>query len=60
MKGLFEHIAARVVRKMEHEEYFEARRLHYREASGVDSIRLGGDNRTELKAFERIRNGCCA
>lgn len=56
---LFEHIAARVVRKMEYEEYFEARRLHYREASGVETIRLGTDNRLHLKTIERIRNGCC-
>jgi Ras-related protein Rab-7A len=59
VKELFEHIAARVVRKMEYEEYFESRRLHYREASGVESIRLGTYNRRELKTLERVRSGCC-
>ncbi|KXN92681.1 Ras-related protein Rab7 [Leucoagaricus sp. SymC.cos] len=60
VKELFEHIAARVVRKMEYEEYYEARRLHYRDASGVGSIRLETDTRTQTKALERIRTSCCA
>jgi Ras-related protein Rab-7A len=62
VKELFEHVAARVVQKMEYEEYFETRQMHYREASGAETIRLGTDNgsRIQIKAFGKMRIGCCA
>ncbi|KAF9442648.1 ras-domain-containing protein [Macrolepiota fuliginosa MF-IS2] len=59
VKELFEHIAARVMRKAEHEEYFEARRMHYREASGTETIRLERDGRTQRKALGKKLGSCC-
>ncbi|KAF5371408.1 hypothetical protein D9615_009655 [Tricholomella constricta] len=38
---VFEYIAKRVVRRWEYEERIEARRMHIREASAADTIRLG-------------------
>jgi Ras-related protein Rab-7A len=53
---VFEYIAQRVVRKWEYEEWVEARTMHFREASGRETISLGSDtwNRKKLLA------DCCA
>lgn len=53
---VFEYIAARVVRRWEYEERVEARRMHIREASAADTIRLGLDGRKqEMRTWAR----CC-
>lgn len=53
---VFEYIAARVVRRWEYEERVEARRMHIREASTADTIRLGLDGRKqEMRTWAR----CC-
>lgn len=52
---VFEYIAQRVVRKWEYEEWVEARTMHFREASGRETVRLEPDtwNRKKLAS-------CCA
>ncbi len=52
---VFEYIARRVVLRWEYDERIEARRLHIREASAADTIRLG----LERRAASRSRWGDC-
>ncbi|EKM77475.1 hypothetical protein AGABI1DRAFT_108006 [Agaricus bisporus var. burnettii JB137-S8] len=61
VRNLFEHVAARVIRKSEYEEYFEARRMHYREGSLVETIRLGVDGRKQTgKIGNLVKSNCCS
>ncbi|PBK88334.1 ras-domain-containing protein [Armillaria gallica] len=52
---VFEYIARRVVLRWEYDERIEARRLHIREASAADTIRLG----LERREASRTRLGNC-
>lgn len=52
---VFEYIARRVVLRWEYDERIEARRLHIREASAADTIRLG----LERREASRSRWGDC-
>ncbi|TFK32627.1 P-loop containing nucleoside triphosphate hydrolase protein [Crucibulum laeve] len=63
VSDVFEYIARRVVRKWEYEEQLEARRMHFREASAADTIRLGlqnGSRRNLLMGGGKSWSGCCA
>jgi len=51
---VFEYIAQRVVRKWEYEEWVEARTMHFREASGRETISLGSDTWNKKKLAD-----CC-
>lgn len=42
---VFEYIAQRVVRRWEYEEWVDARTMHFREASGTDTVRLNNDDK---------------
>lgn len=60
----FEYIAERVIRKWAYDEQMEARLLHYREASGDETIRLGlrntsGKQNGMLLGSRRVAN-CCS
>ncbi|KAF8154974.1 P-loop containing nucleoside triphosphate hydrolase protein [Crassisporium funariophilum] len=59
---VFEYIAQRVMRKWEYDELLESRRMHYREASAAETIRLGLDNgsRKSLWMDGRRLGDCCA
>ncbi|KAF8808601.1 ras-domain-containing protein [Phlegmacium glaucopus] len=62
---VFEYIAHRVSRKWEYEERIEARRMHYRDSSAAETIRLGLDNwGSEVGSVVRDgggrSRGCCS
>jgi Ras-related protein Rab-7A len=60
VRALFEHVAARVIRKVEYEEYFEARRMHFREGSLVETVRLGVDGQSQTGRLGNLaRPNCC-
>ncbi|KIM37601.1 hypothetical protein M413DRAFT_448396 [Hebeloma cylindrosporum] len=52
---VFEYIAQRVIRKWEYEEWMEARTMHFREASGRETIRLEPETWNKKKLTD-----CCA
>ncbi|TFK64460.1 hypothetical protein BDN72DRAFT_747440, partial [Pluteus cervinus] len=56
VSDVFEYIARRVVRRTEYLERLESRRLHIRESSAAETIRLG------LQNAQRSKEGrsCCA
>ncbi|KAK0458240.1 ras-domain-containing protein [Desarmillaria tabescens] len=55
---VFEYIARRVVLRWEHDERIEARRLHIREASAADTIRLGLERGTSRSGHSKWGD-CC-
>jgi len=58
VSAVFEYIAQRVVKRGEYEERAEARRLHVREASAADTIRLGLEGGKRRKGGGRWAE-CC-
>lgn len=59
VKDVFEYIAKRVVRRWEYEERLEARRMHFREASAADTIRLGLEGGKGGKEGSARWGACC-
>jgi Ras-related protein Rab-7A len=58
---VFEYIAHRVVRKWEYDEWVDARRMHFREATVSEGATLMDGRRSESVRLDRIgrRGGCC-
>ncbi|KAF8054331.1 ras-domain-containing protein [Lyophyllum atratum] len=58
VSDVFEYIARRVVRRWEYEERIEARRMHVREASAADTIRLGLERKKGVGVGAGV-GACC-
>ncbi|KAK0186816.1 P-loop containing nucleoside triphosphate hydrolase protein [Armillaria mellea] len=56
---VFEYIARRVVLRWEYDERIEARRLHIREASAADTIRLGMERGSRGPGDRSRWGNCC-
>ncbi|KAL0957120.1 hypothetical protein HGRIS_003213 [Hohenbuehelia grisea] len=59
VRDVFEYIVSRVVHTWEYEEALEARKLHMREASAADTIRLGNGRWNSAKNRATGLNECC-
>jgi len=58
VKDVFDYIVLRVVKRWEYEDRLEARRMHIRETSAAETIRLGMKGHQATKSWI-FRESCC-